>query len=84
MVNLNLLRGQIRANGLTQAQAAEQFGMAAGSLSRKLCEKRDFTLSETLRIRRCLSLTDQQYADIFLSETSQIRNASRDPTDQAS
>jgi transcriptional regulator with XRE-family HTH domain len=73
-VDSNLLKGSIIAKGMTQYQAAKQFGMSQNSLSRKMLNKRDFTLGETLRIKEVLDLTDRQYFDIFLRETSHIRN----------
>ena len=73
-MNTNMLKGTIVSKGMTQAQAAQLFGMSQNSLSRKMLKKRDFTLGETLRIKEALTLTDQQYADIFLNETSHIRN----------
>jgi len=71
-MNENMLKGQIVTKGLTQAQAAKMFGMSAISLSRKLLQKREFTLAETLRIKECLQLSDKMYADIFLCQSSQI------------
>jgi transcriptional regulator with XRE-family HTH domain len=74
LVNTNILKGTIVSKGMTQAQAAQLFGMSQNSLSRKMLKKRDFTLGETLRIKEALTLTDQQYADIFLNETSHFCN----------
>ena len=37
-------------------------------------EKRKFTLGETIAIKVVLGMTDAEYVDIFLSETSHIRD----------
>jgi len=73
-MNSNLLKGSIVALGMTQGQAAKLFGMSQNSLSRKMLNKREFTLGETLKIKDVLCLSDQQYYDIFLRQTSHICN----------
>ena len=73
-MNSNLLKGSIVALGMTQGQAAKLFGMSQNSLSRKMMNKREFTLGETIKIKDVLRLSDQQYYDIFLRQTSQICN----------
>ena len=73
-MNANLLKGSIVALGMTQGQAAKLFGMSQNSLSRKMMNKREFTLGETIKIKDVLCLSDQQYYDIFLRQTSHICN----------
>ena len=73
-MNSNLLKGSIVASGMTQGQAAKLFGMSQNSLSRKMLNKREFTLGETIKIKDVLHLSDQQYYDIFLRQTSHICN----------
>jgi len=75
-MNTNLLKSQFIKNGLTQVQVARLLGMSPNSLSRKVLQKREFTLGETLRIKDCLQLTDQMYSDIFLQRPFKIRNVS--------
>lgn len=79
-MNSNLLKGSIVALGMTQGQAAKLFGMSQNSLSRKMLNKREFTLGETLKIKDVLCLSDQQYYDIFLRQTSHICNDHRSIT----
>ncbi len=73
-MNSNLLKGSIVATGMTQGQAAKLFGMSQNSLSRKMTNKREFTLGETLKIKEVLGLSDQDFYNIFLRRTSHIRN----------
>ena len=78
-MNANLLKSQFLKNGLTQAHVARMLGMSPNSLSRKILQKREFTLAETLRIKDCLQLTDQMYSDIFLQRPSKIGGGSDTP-----
>lgn len=63
--NINKLKGKITENGYTIKTLASEVGLCEASLRRKINDKSDFTLSETLKIKDKLNLTSQDYLDIF-------------------
>jgi transcriptional regulator with XRE-family HTH domain len=71
-MNADALRGKMAERRYTQARLAQEIGISAQSLSRKLTGKREFRLNEVLAICRCLNIDDP--ANIFLPQSSQIRN----------
>lgn len=71
-MNANMLRAKIKENGLTQKDVSERIGMSENSLSRKICGKRDFSLSEIMTL--CAVLSIERPQDIFFQLTSQICN----------
>lgn len=63
--NINKLKGKITENGYTIKTLASEVGLCETSLRRKINDKSDFTLSETLKVKDKLNLTSQDYLDIF-------------------
>ena len=63
--NINKLKGKITENGYTIKTLASEVGLCETSLRRKINDKSDFTLSETLKVKDKLHLTSQDYLDIF-------------------
>lgn len=63
-MNANRVRAKMKENGMTQADVAKFIGISANSLSRKLNGKRDFSLSEVLRLSEVLKIDNP--GEIFL------------------
>ena len=63
-MNVNILRGKMAEKNMTQNQLASEIGICANSLSRKMLGKREFTLSEVVKI--CKTLGIENPSDIFL------------------
>lgn len=57
-MNGNLLKGKIVEKGYTQDQLAKRIGISGNSLSRKILGKREFTLSEVIKICNTLEISD--------------------------
>lgn len=71
-MNANFLRSEMVKCGMTQKELAKSIGISENSLSRKMTGKREFTLKEATAICAVLHICDP--ANIFLRESSQIRN----------
>lgn len=71
-MNTNLLRAKIVEKGYTQKKLAAAIGISELSLSRKMCGKREFRLSEVDGICRILGIDNPTV--IFLCKSSQISN----------
>lgn len=71
-MNANKIRAQIKEKGMNQGEVAKMIGISQNSLSRKLLGKRDFSLSEVAALCSILDFKNPQ--EIFLDQTSQIRN----------
>ena len=70
--NMNLLRGKIRENGLTQSDVAVKIGMDSSTFSRKVSSNGlKFTVGEMHSIANVLHLNNDECRDIFLPEDSQ-------------
>lgn len=67
-MNINLLKGHIRAAGLTQEGVADKMGVSLSRLNAKLNERGGacFDLNELLDLRRILALSDKAFCAIFL------------------
>ena len=63
--NVNKLKGKITENGYTIKTLATEVGLCETSLRRKINDKSEFTLNETLKVKDKLHLTSQDYLDIF-------------------
>jgi hypothetical protein len=63
--NINKLKGKITENGYTIKTLASEVGLCETSLRRKINDKSEFTLNETLKVKDKLHLTSQDYLDIF-------------------
>jgi len=61
----NLLRAKMKENGKTQMEVANEIGISANSLSRKISGKGDFKLSEVELL--CQSLKIENPCDIFFA-----------------
>ena len=65
-MNMNLLKGAIASNGITQKELAKIIGMSNNSLSRKIQGQREFTLGEVVSICKALNISEP--ADIFFND----------------
>ena len=63
--NINKLKGKITENGYTMKTLSSKIGICETSLRRKINDKSDFTLSESLKVKEILHLSSQDYLDIF-------------------
>ncbi len=66
-MNINLLKGKIRENGLTQADVADRMGVSLSRFNAKLNGRggAEFSLGEVQALRDMLSLTVKQTEQIF-------------------
>ena len=58
IMNLNALKGKIKEREETQKTVANAIGISMNSLSRKLAGKREFKLSEAIKLAEFLELDD--------------------------
>lgn len=72
--NINKLKGKITENGYTIKTLASEVGLCEASLRRKINDKSDFTLSETLKVKDKLNLTSQDYLDIFFGTKLELNS----------
>lgn len=63
--NINKLKGKITENGYTIKTLSAEIGLCETSLRRKINDKSDFTLSESLKVKDRLHLSTDDYLDIF-------------------
>ena len=63
--NINKLKGKITENGYTMKTLSADIGLCETSLRRKINDKSDFTLSESLKVKEILHLSTDDYLDIF-------------------
>lgn len=61
----NKIRAKIKEHGLNQNSVAEKIGISANSLSRNLCGKQDFTLTEVVALCEVLKIENPQ--EVFLN-----------------
>lgn len=68
-MNTNLLKGHIRAAGMTQANVADAMGVSISRFNAKLNERGDaeFKLTELLALRGILKLSDKEFCAVFLT-----------------
>lgn len=59
------LKEFIKKKGKNTQQVADYLGILRGSLSKKLNHKAPFRVSEALKIKRFLDMTDEEFFDIF-------------------
>lgn len=72
MVNSNLLRGKIVANGMSQKELAIKMRMSENTLSSKIRGTSMFTIDEVERICDLLHIQNPiEKCEIFLAESSQ-------------
>lgn len=79
-MNANLIRAKMAEKGVTQGETAQAITISVNSLSRKMNGKREFTLSEVIRL--CEFLEIENPASVFLPQKSQICNDSSKPTNE--
>lgn len=65
-MNANKLKGKIFEKGLNVAKTAELAGMHKSSLYRKINGYERLTVSDAVRLKDALGLTDLEALDIFL------------------
>lgn len=68
-MNANKLKGEIRANGMTQEDVAAEVGISLSRFNAKLnnANGAEFSLGEVRAIKKVLNLTHTQIEDIFFS-----------------
>lgn len=67
MTNTKEFRALLILKGLTAAELGEKIGLSPQSMSYKINNSREFTLSELWKIREALSLTDEELIRIFFT-----------------
>lgn len=72
--NANKLKGKITENGYTIKTLAPKLELCEASLRRKINEKSEFTLNETLKLKEALNLTNQDYLDIFFGTQLELNS----------
>ena len=74
LLNKNLLRAAIAANGFTQEKLAECIGVSSNTLSSRMVGSSCFNTDEIDKICSALNISsNEQKAQIFLAAPSQIR-----------
>ena len=69
MINANLLRGKIVANGYTQATFAQKMDMSKNTLSAKISGKSDFTIGQVETMCQLLGVdTAKEIMAIFFDK----------------
>ena len=63
--NINKLKGKITENGYNIKTLATEIGICETSLRRKINEKSEFSIAESLIIKDKLNLSNIDYLDIF-------------------
>lgn len=63
--NINKLKGKITENGYTIKTLATEIGICETSLRRKINDKSEFSIEESLKVKDRLNLSNQDYLDIF-------------------
>jgi len=68
-MNINLLKGKIRENALTQGELAEKMGISLSRFNAKLNGRggAEFSLGELRELKNQLSLTSKQVDQIFFT-----------------
>lgn len=73
-MNANKLKGKIVEKGLNVAKTADLININRSSFYRKLNGFDAFTVSEAVKIKEVLELTNLEALEIFLSRTCQHEN----------
>ena len=63
--NINKLKGKIIENGYTLKSMSAEIGICETSLRRKINDKSDFSIEESLVVKDRLHLSTEDYLDIF-------------------
>ena len=59
MTNTNLLKGAIKANGMTQSDVAKSIGISTASMNYKINNRRQFTVSEISQLVELLGIKNK-------------------------
>lgn len=65
-MNVNMFKGKMVENELTQEQVAKELGISIPSFRRKMYNDK-FTISEINVLSRLLSLTEREFISIFFN-----------------
>lgn len=63
--NANKLKGKITEKGYSVKTLASEVGLCETSLRRKINQKSEITIEESLKLKNKLNLSNQDYIDIF-------------------
>lgn len=68
-MNTNLLKGEIKARGMTQADISREIGVSLSRFNAKLnnCHGAEFSLAEVRSLKNLLNLSPSQVDIIFFS-----------------
>ena len=68
-MNINLLKGKLKENGLNQGDMAVKLGISLSRFNAKLNERdgAEFSLGELQALKRILKLTSKQVDQIFFA-----------------
>lgn len=67
VANKRKLKGKMAENEVTVAKLAKELGLAEATVRLKTnSEKYEFSLSESIKVKDLLNLTDSEYLDIFI------------------
>lgn len=61
------LKAEIARKGVKKGYIAEELGISTTSLHNKLCGKREFKISEAIKLREILELSDEAFDRIFFT-----------------
>ena len=67
VANKNKLKGKMAENEVTVSRIAKELGLAEATVRTKINGNRyEFSLSESVKIKNLLNLTDAEYLEIFI------------------
>lgn len=67
--NINKLKGKMAEEGYTMKSLSKKTGMSETTLRRKISfEEHDFTIDESIKVKKLLKMTDEEYLYIFFGE----------------
>lgn len=67
MININRLKGEVKANGMTTAEMADKMGIAVNTLNNLYQGKTTFKVSHVEEFCKILNLSAQQRDEIFFA-----------------
>lgn len=68
MTDIQMLKATLILKKITQDKLADLIGMSKASLSYKINNRRDFTISEAVKIQKVLGLTNEERDAIFFAK----------------
>lgn len=73
--NINKLKGKITENGYTMKTLSKEIGLCEVSLRKKINNnKSEFSLSESLKVKKILNLTTNEYVEIFFGSKLELNS----------